>query len=234
MMTDDLRSAIIAALKRRCYGGETYISTASPDCHGGYWHARASSFHTEWYTFGDTEIDALRALATAIGLGDDGRNPADEIERLTVSLHAVAGRLGCADYDDVRAAVSDALDDAERRERERADDLAAVQRERDEARSAAREYLAALFDCAPKCDRCDHVATRGDSASRRCHRDDCNEEIMCPACLCGDEASSPYYPRCAYCGADVERVVDRTRLEDLPHANALRAANAMMATNDNY
>lgn len=102
-------------------------------------------------------------------------------------------------------------------------------------RAAVREYLAALFDCAPKCDRlCGHVATRGDSASRRCDRDDCNEEIMCPVCLCGDEASSPYYPRCAYCGADVERVVDRTRLEDLPHANALRAANAMMATNDNY
>ena len=89
------------------------------------------------------------------------------------------------------------------------------------------DALAALFDCAPKCDRCDHVATRGDSDARRCDRDECNTVEVCGDCGCRDYCGTVEHPRCAECGStSVRREVDHTTLEDLPHADALRAANA--------
>ena len=139
MTTDTLRAAITAALQRRgtiddldvtpsltLLGSRT--STASVVVYGPDGAvidvvARASD-----------DANALRGVACAVGLRDDGSDPAEEVERLRVALddannlascqrdtiktltralHAAADRLGCADYDDVCAAVSDALDDAE-------------------------------------------------------------------------------------------------------------------------
>ena len=87
--------------------------------------------------------------------------------------------------------------------------------------------LAALFDCAPKCYQCDRVATRGDSGARRCDRDECNTVEVCGDCGCRDYCGTVEHPRCAECGStSVRREVDHTTLEDLPHADSLRAANA--------
>jgi chromosome segregation ATPase len=69
---------------------------------------------------------------------DDADNLAscqrDTIGTLTRALHDAADRLGCADYDDVCAAVADALDDAEKREREHVDEANALRLERDRLR----------------------------------------------------------------------------------------------------
>ena len=89
------------------------------------------------------------------------------------------------------------------------------------------DALAALFDCAPKCDVCeDHAATRGDSDTRLCDREACNTVEVCVACGSRNYCGTVDHPRCAYCGATVVRVVDRSCIEDLPHADSLRAANA--------
>lgn len=93
--------------------------------------------------------------------------------------------------------------------------------------SALNAALAALYDCAPKCDECDHVATRGDSSARRCDRDECNTAEVCGVCGCRDYYGTPESPRCGACGStSVRRVPDRDALADLPHADSLRAANA--------
>ena len=94
--------------------------------------------------------------------------------------------------------------------------------------TSLHDALAALFDCAPKCDACeDHVATRRDRAVRRCDRDECNTAEVCGACGCRDYYGTAENPRCAACGStSVRRTIDRDALEDLPHSDSLRAANA--------
>ncbi len=73
-------------------------------------------------------------------------DPAADVERMTRALHDAARRLGCADYDDVCAAVADALDDAEAQEREHVNEANTLRmerdrltRERDEARAGVNE-----------------------------------------------------------------------------------------------
>lgn len=90
------------------------------------------------------------------------------------------------------------------------------------------DAMTALYECAPKCDRCEeHAATRGDAHARRCDRDDCNTVEVCGACGCRDYVGTEEHPRCADCGATaVRREVDRAMMTDLPHADVLRAANA--------
>lgn len=71
-----------------------------------------------------------RLLAAAPDLAHTVVAQAAEIERLTRALHDAAYSLGCADYDDVCAAVSDAIDEAEKRERESVDEANALRMER--------------------------------------------------------------------------------------------------------
>jgi len=85
-----------------------------------------------------------RAWRWFFGLRDDGSDPVADVERLTRALHDVAERLGCADYDDVVAAVSDALDDAEKREREHVDEANALRMERDRLTAEVDRMRAAV------------------------------------------------------------------------------------------
>ena len=126
--TETLRAAIEAAMRRRDPGvrvsvtpaaGQTLASVDGP-----------SSALVWGSSMADTADEALRRLARGFGLRDDGSDPVADVERLTRALHDVAERLGCADYDDVVAAVSDALDDAEKREREHVDEANALRMER--------------------------------------------------------------------------------------------------------
>jgi len=144
MATETLRVAIETALRRRDPEAEVCVGAAPAGFHGR--DAMAMTAHGIARVRGDDEASALRTLARLVGLRDDGSDPAADVERLTRALHDAARRLGCADYDDVCAAVSDALDEAEARDREAVDEANALRRERDEARTAlARrdaEYLA--------------------------------------------------------------------------------------------
>ena len=89
-----------------------------------------------------------------------------------------------------------------------------------------KELLAALFFHAPKCDRCDHVATRWNSDERRCDRDH-RTPMRCASCMCGDHTGTVDQRWCTNCGSALAwRADDCTSLEDLPHAEALRAANS--------
>ena len=147
--TETLRAAIEAAMRRRDPGvrvsvtpaaGQTLASVDGP-----------SSALVWGSSMADTADEALRRLARGFGLRDDGSDPVAEVERLTRALHDVAERLGCADYDDVVAAVSDALDDAEKREREHVDEANAL-RTKDRRLTRERyEAQAALTHFAPRC-----------------------------------------------------------------------------------
>ena len=120
--SEDIRAAIAAALDTRGCNAHTIDEHGSDDL--------ALPRIAVITAYAATRIDALRALALACGLRDDGSDPAADVERLTRALHDAARRLGCADYDDVVAAVSDALDDAEKREREHVDEANALRMER--------------------------------------------------------------------------------------------------------
>ncbi len=88
-----------------------------------------------------------------------------------------------------------------------------------------KELLSALFFHAPKCDRCDRVATRWDSDELRCDRDH-RTTAACVSCGCRDSTGTVEQRWCSNCGSAVAwRADDCTSLEDLPHAVALRAAN---------
>ena len=100
--------------------------------------------------------------------------------------------------------------------------------------SALHDALAALFDCAPKCDVCEeHVATRGDyhiariCDTRICDREACNTVDVCVACGSRDSVGPVEHLRCALCGATNARRAPIVEAPvDLPHADSLRAANA--------
>jgi len=170
MTTETLRAAITAALKRRgtiddidvtpsltLLGSRT--STASVVIYG------ADGAVIDVVARAGDDAKALRGVAFAIGLRDDSSDPAEEVERLrgalddannltscqrdtietlTRALHNAADRLGCADYDDVCAAVTDALDDAENRERAHVDEANALRMERDETRAEVDRLRADL------------------------------------------------------------------------------------------
>ena len=162
--TETLRVAIETALRRRDPEAEVCVGAAPAGFHGR--DAMAMTAHGIARVRGDDEASALRTLARLVGLRDDGSDPAADVERLTRALHDAARRLGCADYDDVCAAVSDALDEAEARDREAVDEANALRRERDEARAALTHFAprcahgaiatwSARIDEAPtKCDAC--------------------------------------------------------------------------------
>ena len=94
------------------------------------------------------------------------------------------------------------------------------------------EALRALYDLAPKCDVCEeHVATREGFERLTgqwlvCDRVGCGERIECVAS--GPPHDPPKSARavaCAWCGS-ARRVPRAPSWRDLPHAAALRAANA--------
>ena len=94
------------------------------------------------------------------------------------------------------------------------------------------ETLRALYDLAPACDVCEeHRATRerreGCSRWLVCDRADCGDEIMCDDCGDRDFVGPLGGWYCVQCGGTRPRRVPRsTAWRDLPHAAALRAANA--------
>lgn len=142
-------------------------------------------------------VDPAEEVARLTMALDDANNLAscqrDTIETLTRALHDAADRLGCADYDDACAAVADALDDAEKREREGVDEANALRMERaslrddntrlDDVARGALDDLArvraeldaarlALVDAAPWCDApmCHAPATHWRPAGQRSER----------------------------------------------------------------
>lgn len=170
-------------------------------------------------SMGASPDEDLAPIAALIGLCPDGSDPTEEVERLTRALHAAADRLGCADYDDVCAAVADSLDDAEKREREHVDEANALRMERERLREenvrllnimgsisaqlcdATRELdaaRAALRDVAPRCGVCGALAAcfgsyEGERESYACNN--CcghgNEDGHCVA-LSTEHADAPH------------------------------------------
>ena len=170
MSNDNLRAAITAALRRRDPNADLDVSpTCTPlgawgSLAGGVIRGPDGAVIDVVARAGD-DVKALRGVAFAIGLREDGSDPAEEVERLrgalddannltscqrdtietlTRALHNAADRLGCADYDDVCAAVTDALDDAENRERAHVDEANALRMERDETRAEVDRLRADL------------------------------------------------------------------------------------------
>ena len=94
--------------------------------------------------------------------------------------------------------------------------------------TSLHDALAALFDCATKCDVCeDHAATRGDNDTRLCDREACNTVEVCDACGSRDTIGPVEHLRCALCGATNARRAPIVEAPvDIPHADSLRAANA--------
>ena len=94
--------------------------------------------------------------------------------------------------------------------------------------TSLHDALAALFDCAPKCDVCeDHAATRGDDDTRLCDRETCNTVEACAACGSRDAVGPVEHLRCALCGATGARREPLVAAPvDRDHADSLRAANA--------
>ena len=99
------------------------------------------------------------------------------------------------------------------------------------------EALRALYDLAPKCDVCEeHRATREPATRvacrwRVCDRDACEARCLCADCGRDGTSPEPIAPDgiyCLRCGTTrPPRLVPRsTAWRDLPHAAALRAANA--------
>ncbi len=101
------------------------------------------------------------------------------------------------------------------------------------------EALRALYDLAPRCDVCEeHVATREGRDETRgplvwlvCDRAACEARCLCADCGRDGTSPEPIAPDgiyCLRCGTTrPPRLVPRaTTWRDLPHAAALRAANA--------
>jgi hypothetical protein len=94
------------------------------------------------------------------------------------------------------------------------------------------EALAALYALAPKCDVCEeHVATRAPDGPQRggrmCDRADCIDYIRCVRCNATDAVGALDGWYCVWCGGkEYARVPRSATWRDLPHAEALRAANA--------
>lgn len=93
--------------------------------------------------------------------------------------------------------------------------------------------LAALYDLAPKCDVCEeHARTRrGEDVNTGghevCDREDCGDWIRCERCGETDDVGAAEGSPCAWCGrTNMIREPRSTVWRDLPHAEALRAANA--------
>jgi predicted RNA methylase len=93
------------------------------------------------------------------------------------------------------------------------------------------DALDALSAVARKCDVCEkHRATRTgrsrryDFVARVCDRYACGHVVVCAACGCGNRVPAT---TCDDCGAHpIAAVEPRAEWTDLPHAAALRAANA--------
>lgn len=85
---------------------------------------------------------------------------------------------------------------------------------------------AALLDCAKKCDVCElRPATRYGNG-RICDDDACGHEVRCKRCWAVDDDHSGAW-MCGLCGSeDVERIPRRGAWRYLPHAAAIRAAEA--------
>ena len=91
------------------------------------------------------------------------------------------------------------------------------------------EALRALYDLAPKCHVCEeHRATRAaPSCEPTCDRADCTDYIRCVKCNATDAVGPLDGWYCVWCGGkEYARVPRSTAWRDLPHAAALRAANA--------
>ena len=96
------------------------------------------------------------------------------------------------------------------------------------------EALRALYDLATKCNICDeHAATRWCPVRgwRVCDRDDCGVRLECVGCDRGGVSAEPLDAtgiHCLRCGSTKppRREPRSTAWRDLPHAAALRAANA--------
>ena len=83
MTTDTLRAAIEAALRRR----DPEASVRAIDAkYEGLAMTGVSVLGVRMSAVAPATADALRALAIAAGLRDDGSDPAEEVERLTAAL----------------------------------------------------------------------------------------------------------------------------------------------------
>lgn len=89
------------------------------------------------------------------------------------------------------------------------------------------EALRALYDLAPRCDVCEeHRATREGERVHVCDRADCGDCMRCPLCHGGYDVGDGA-EGCVWCGySGAVREPRSTAWRDLPHAAALRAANA--------
>jgi hypothetical protein len=120
--TDSLRSAIIAALKRRDHNANLWQLPTESD--RALWSAVCRRVEVTAKGYGENaDSDALRALAIACGLRDDGGDPADEAEILRAAMLKASARLGgefdrndYVDEDAIVCSLNTGIDEAEKRE----------------------------------------------------------------------------------------------------------------------
>ena len=191
MTNEDLRAAVIAALRRRGTIDDLDV-TPSLTLLG----SRTSTASVVIYGHDGAVIDvvaragddakALRGVAFACGLREDGGDPAEEVERLT-SERALIDAEWRRDMDDLRAQMErvrhEAAKDYDESARLRADnarlddvargaldDLARVRAELDAARAALDRAHHAVREHGPRCSHpeCDALAPlRCDDCGRR-------------------------------------------------------------------
>ena len=191
MSNDNLRAAITAALRRRDPNADLDVSpTCTPlgawgSLAGGVIRGPDGAVIDVVARAGD-DAKALRGVAFACGLREDGGDPAEEVERLT-SERALIDAEWRRDMDDLRAQMErvrhEAAKDYDESARLRADnarlddvargaldDLARVRAELDAARAALDRAHHAVREHGPRCSHpeCDALAPlRCDDCGRR-------------------------------------------------------------------
>jgi hypothetical protein len=115
--TEQLREKIVVALQRR--DDSATVVVWSPHENVATWFARTVVGGVFVESERDTELDALRDLAVACGLRDDGSDPSADVERVTAEVEMLRG-VGCCEDGDGPCGVC----------------LKCARRERDESRAA--------------------------------------------------------------------------------------------------
>ncbi len=102
--TEALRAAIETALRRRDGYGGVIVGTRDYRTAKDRWSATSAVAVGRVEVWCESEADALRALAVACGLREDGSDPAEEVRRLRERVDILSARheAGLEDRDRLR------------------------------------------------------------------------------------------------------------------------------------
>ena len=220
MSNDNLRAAITAALKRRDLSADLDVSTTCTPL--GAWGSLAGGVIRgpdgaliDVVARASDDAKALRGVAFACGLREDGGDPAEEVERLRAELAETERRLDAEiSAMDARDGAYHALDGA----RDGSDDLVALAECRMAEIGRLRTDNARLDDVAR--------GALDDLARMRAELDATREalraHLFCDEC---EELATRCHAESASFGCDAHGVGDGWR--DTTHADAVRAAGGV-------